>query len=76
MGMETASVLTEGKTPSQLRDSGGLGRTLTALSSFCQPLRRWIRLAKYEVWVLLALQGVLFEALGCCSHGIHSEPMA
>ena len=34
MGMETASVLTEGKTPSQLRDSGGLGDSLTALSSF------------------------------------------
>ena len=43
MGLETASVLTEGRTPSQLRDSGGLGDSLTALSSFCQPLRRWIR---------------------------------
>jgi len=32
MGMETASVLTEGRTPSQLRDSGGLGDSLTALS--------------------------------------------
>ena len=33
MGLATASVLTEGQTPSQLRDSGGLGRTRTALSS-------------------------------------------
>ena len=60
MGLVTASVLTEGRTPSQLRDSGGLGDSLTALSSFGHWQGQWVRHPHY----------------GCCSQGIQSDPMA
>ena len=60
MGLKTASVLTKGGTPSQLRDSGGLGVSLTALSSFDPRQKRRTRLTHY----------------GCFSQGFPGDPMA